>query len=199
MNTQSLYRWGGMVAILTAAFFVLGGVLAAVVSDGGLSTPVVPALYYFGTTAAVLAFLALYAAQCQQTGILGLVGFLLATMGAVLYSGPQFALVAGTSGAAGWHDVWGFGMGNILLVGPPAFFIGMSLIGAATRRAAVLPRHAGLVLAVGAFVWLVAYFLSIVPGLLTVASVLTGVGMAWMGWALWSGRSGTVTVQPQVV
>ena len=197
MQAQRLFRWGGLVAMLAAALFALGGVLAAVVPGGGLSGPVVPLLYYLGTVTVVLALVGLYAVQWQQTGAMGLVGFVLAIVGAVLYSGPQFALVAGTSGAAGWHDVWGFGMGNVLLAGPPAFFVGLILLGAATRRGGVLPRAAGGVLAAGAVVWLVAFFLSVVPGLLTVATVTTGAGMAWMGWALWSGRADEVAVLPQ--
>lgn len=191
MSTQDLFRWSGVALILTAVLFVIGGILVVVLPSGGVAGPAAPLVYYLGTIMAVLALIALYAAQRKQTGILGFAGFLLAVIGATLYSGPQLALLAGTSGAAGWHDVWGFAMGNVLLIGPAAFFIGMILLGIASMRGGVLPRWSGGLLAIGAFVWLIAYFLSAVPGLLTVASIITGAGMAWMGWALWSGRTET--------
>lgn len=197
MSTQNLFRWGGLALILTAVLFVIGGILAALDPEGGLSSPVVPLLYYLGTILAVPASIALYAAQRQQSGVLGFAGFLLAMFGAVLYSGPQIALVAGTSGAAGWHDVWGFAMGNVLLIGPAAFFIGLILLGLATGRGGVLPRWSGLLLAIGAFIWLVAYFLSFVPGLLTVASIITGAGLAWTGWAIRSVQKTETAAQPQ--
>jgi hypothetical protein len=64
-------------------------------------------------------------------------------------------------------------------------------------RSQVLPRWSGLLLAIGAFIWLGTYFLSVVPGLLTVASVVTGVGLAWAGWSLWLGRVKDLATSPQ--
>jgi hypothetical protein len=177
--------------------FGAAGILAAFDPQGGLSHPIVSWLYYLGTVSAVPAIIAVYAFQWQQAGRLGFIGCLLAMIGAVLYSGPQMALVAGTSGAAGWHDVWAFAMGHVLLIGPGAFFIGLILLGAAVMRGAVLPSRAGLTLAVGSFIWLVAYVLSGVPGLLTIASLITGAGLAWIGWAMWSGRRRETALRQQ--
>ncbi|HSJ56772.1 MAG TPA: hypothetical protein VLC95_06310, partial [Anaerolineae bacterium] len=188
MSVATLLRLGGLVLILTAVLFAAGGVLAAVVPEGGLATPTVPLLYYLGTISAVLGVIALYTVLREQSGRLGFTGMVLATVGAVLYSGPLLSLLAGTSGATAWHEVWAFAMGNVLLAGPTAFFVGLILLGIATWRGRQLSRGSGLVLAVGAFVWLVAYFLSVVPGLLTVASLVTAAGLAWMGAALWLGR-----------
>jgi len=180
MSTSTVLRWGGVLLILTAALFAAGGILA-VLQPEGLA---VALLYYLGTIVAVLGVITLYGAQREEMGRLGFAGALLGAVGAVLYSGPQLALLAGASGAAGWHDVWGFAMSNVLLAGPTAFFIGLILLGVATWRGGVLPRGSGLLLAVGAFVWLVAYFLSVVPGLLTTASLVTAGGLAWAGAAL---------------
>lgn len=186
---MNLYVWGGLALILAAALIAGGGVLAAIAPGGGLNGPLVPLLYYLGTVATVPAFAALYVAHAQGAGRLGVAGFLLATIGAVLYSGPQLALVAGTAGAAGWHDIWAFAMGNVLLIGPPAFFSGMILLGIASGRGGSVPSWPGRLLAIGAAIWLVAYVLSTVPGLLTVASVVTGAGMVWMGSELITGRA----------
>ena len=192
MGTQDLSRWGGLVLILTAVLFAGGGIFAAVLPGGGLESPAAPLMFYAGTVTAVVAFTALYAAPWKRSGTSGVAGLLLAVVGATLYSGPQLALVAKTFGAAGWHDVWGFAMGNVLLIGPPLFFIGMILLGAATARSGMFPPWSGRLLAIGAFIWLIAYVLSIVPGLLTLASLITGAGMAWLGWTLWSRRTGEV-------
>jgi hypothetical protein len=186
MSIHSLSRWGSVALIVTAVLFAVGGILVAVLPGGGLASPTAPLIYYLGTLTAVPAVIALYAAQRQQSGKVGFAGFLLGLVGAVMYSGPEFALLAGTAGAAGWHDVWGFAMGNILLIGPPAFFIGLGLLGIAATRGPVFPRWAGILLATGSFLWLIAFLLSMVPGLLTVANLIGSAGMAWIGWTLWS-------------
>lgn len=186
MAVQNAIRWGGLVAVVTALLFAVGGVLAAVSPMGGLDSPLVPLLYYVGTVLAVPSLLAAFSARSGEYGRLGLVGLVLAVLGAVLYSGPQLALVAGTAGAAGWHEVWGFAMRNVLLLGPPAFFVGMVLMGWAAQQVAIWPRWASRLLAIGAAIWLVAYFLSTVPGLLTAASLVTGAGLGWIGLGLWS-------------
>lgn len=186
METREVIRWGGVVSLITAIAFAAGGILAAVSPSGGLDSPLVPGLYYLGTILAVPSLLALFAARPGGYGTLGLIGFILAILGAVLYSGPQLALFAGMSGAAGWHDVWGFAMGNVLLIGPTAFFVGMILMGWSAGGVERFSGWPGRLLAIGALLWLVAYFLSIVPGLLTVASLVTAVGLGWMGLLLWS-------------
>jgi hypothetical protein len=186
MSTESLSRWGSVALIVTAVLFAAGGILVAVSPGGGLASPTAPLIYYLGTIAAIPAIVTLYAAQRPQSGKLGFAGFLLGVVGAAMYSGPELALLAGTAGAAGWHDVWGFAMGNVLLIGPPSFFIGLGLLGIATARGRVFPRWAGILLATGSFLWLIAFVLSMVPGLLTVANLVGSAGMAWIGWIIWS-------------
>lgn len=185
MEVRAAIRWGGIVCLITAILIAAGGILAAFSPSGGLDGPLVPFLYYLGTVFAVPSLVALFAARSRQYGSLGLVGFVLSILGAVLYSGPQLALLAGTSGAVGWHDVWGFAMGNVLLIGPIAFFVGMILMGWAAGRMDLWSGWPSRLLAIGALIWLVAYFLSVVPGLLTLASVITAAGLGWMGLLLW--------------
>ena len=198
MSKQTLSRSGALLLFLTALLFALGAILLVAQPNGGFGTLGSALLYYVGFIAAVPAMTALYAAQWQVAGRVGLAGYLLSVMGAVMYSAPEFALVAGLRGAAGWHDVWAVAMSSIpiLLIGPPAFFLGMILLGATTMRAPVLPRYAGLLLAIGAFLWLVAFFLSVVPLLLVAGNILSGVGLVWLGRALWSGSTEAVVAQP---
>lgn len=194
VSTHSLFRWGGGLLVLTAILFGVGGALVALQADGGLGNIAAPILYYLGLVLSTPAFTALYGVQARQTGRMGLVGYALAVIGAILYSAPAFVLVAGAAGVAEWHSIWGFAMGNVLLIGPGLFFLGSILLGVATRRAGVLPGWAGLLLAIGSATWLIAYYPSL-PLVLVVANLVAGAGMAWAGWVMWSGRQGTVDLE----
>ena len=67
------------------------------------------------------------------------------------------------------------------------FSIGYILVGVAAARAGVLPRGAGILLALGAP--LVAFSPPIgVQAVIIVGHTLFGVGLAWLGYALWAER-----------
>lgn len=166
-----------------------------VIPDGELSNPVAPTLYYAGLILAVPAYITLYSAQSQSVGKLGFAGFVMTVFGSIIYSGPIFVLLAGTSGVATWHDVWGFAMGNVLPLGATIFLLGSILFGIATRRANAIPRHAGLLLSIGATIWLVAFYIP-VPFSLSIANVLTAAALIWMGASLYP-RNQITAVQVQ--
>ena len=102
-------------------------------------------------------------------------------------------LMAGTSGVATWHDLWGFAMGNVLPLGASIFLIGSTLFGVATIRAKVFPRSADLFLAIGSSLWLFAFYFPI-PFLLSIANLLSGIGFIWLGINLFPRRH-VVTLQ----
>lgn len=197
MSTAALFRWGGVALVGTAATFLVGGILVIVIPGGGLTHPAAAIAYYVGTALAVPALTALYAAARQQIGRLGFAGYTLGTLGAVIYSGPQLALVAGLLGGAGWHDVWGVAMGRfpMLLIGPPAFFLGMVLLGTAAFRGGVAWRIPAMLLAAGALLWFIVYFLAF-PGGLTAASLLTAAALGWSGLSIFA-RTAVEGRQPQ--
>lgn len=199
MNKQTLTRIGALLLFLTALLFALGAILLVAQPNEGFGTLASALLYYLGFIAAVPAMTALYLVQWQAAGRVGFAGTLLAVIGAVMYSAPEFALVAGLQGAAGWHDVWMVAMSRIpiLLIGPPAFLLGMILLGTSTARARILPRYGGMLMAIGAFFWLVAFFLSVVPLLLVAGNIISGVGMVWLALALWSEETVTAAIQPR--
>lgn len=199
MSERTINRWGGVALSASAVLLALGGVLAAIVPGGGLEGPLVPLLYYLGTVISAPAVTALYATHRAVGGRLAFAGYVLAVLGAILYTGPQLALLAGTSGVATWHDIWGFSMVRfpVLTFGAPAFMIGLILLGVTIARARILPAWSGWLLAVGAVLWLIAFVVSMMPGLLTVASLLTGIGLFSSGLAVWSGpRSVRAGLEP---
>ena len=73
-----------------------------------------------------------------------------------------------------------------LIAASVIFSIGYVLLGVAISRAGVLPRGAGILLAVGGPV--VAFSLPIgVLAVLIVGHALFGLGLTWSGHALWTG------------
>ena len=73
-----------------------------------------------------------------------------------------------------------------LIIASLVFSIGYTLLGSAIVRAGVLPRGAGILLAVGGPI--VAFSPPIgVQAVLVVGHVLFGCGLVWLGNALWTG------------
>lgn len=196
MSPNSLYRWQGAAILLNAILLITAGILVAVIPDGGLASPVAPLLYYLALVSAAFASLCLYTLQIAPAGRLGFTGFVLSMTGAVLYSAPVYALVAGTSGVETWHDLWFFAMRGSLPLGATLYFMGSVMLGIATLRAGIFPRWSGWALVAGFAIWLVAFYLSVVPGLLTVGSVLAGAGMAGVSLQVLAQRTAVARVQP---
>ena len=182
MSTQSLYRWGAATTIGAALLLVAAAIALVVVPDGGLANPVAPTLFYTSLILTAPAYFTIYTAQAPAAGKLGFAGFVMSLIGSIMYSGPVFVLMAGTSGVATWHDTWGYAMGNVLPLGASLFLIGSTMFGIATRRAGVFSRQAGLLLAVGSFLWLVAFYVA--PFLLPIANLLNAAALFWLGIGL---------------
>jgi hypothetical protein len=180
MSVQSLYRWGAMVIIVTAILFIASAIALIIVPEGGLANPIAPALYYLSLILIVPSYLAIYSIQSQAVGKLGFAGFVMAVIGSIMYSGPIFVLLAGASGISSWHELWSYSMGNVLPFGASVFLIGSILFGVATRHSNVLPRNAGSLLAIGSFLWLIAFYLPL-PFLLSISNLLIAAALLWMG------------------
>ena len=87
----------------------------------------------------VFALVALYAAQAEQSGLVGGLGMVLSVMGTTLASGVILVEIAGASGVE-VEAVTGAGpSGALSLLGGLAFLIGLILFGVATMRAKVFP------------------------------------------------------------
>ena len=73
----------------------------------------------------------------------------------------------------------------VIPVGGAMFLIGLALLGVATARGGRFPRLAGILLAVGAAAWLLAFFLSMAgaffAALLPIGSALVAAAFAWGG------------------
>jgi len=145
-----------------------------------------------------LALVSLYFRQVEESGRLGFVGFVMAYIGAVLFSSVQFdeALLWRilAKEAPAFLDLTGPmftspGFSTIYLLMGVLYILGFVLFGIATIRGGVFPRAAAVLLIIGVPLFAGGFFL---PQLLrTVGAVLAGVGLVWMGLSM-RGRGGSV-------
>jgi hypothetical protein len=179
VSPMALIRRSGLLAIAGGAYLV---VLPFVHPESPQSAAWVPVhLVYFAALAVIqLALVGIFAYQIQRAGRLGLAGFLTA------FFGTAMALLEGREHLFS-HD---FGQGTPaglwqLLATAFVFSIGYVLLGVAVARAGMLPRGAGVLLAVGAP--LVAFAPPIgVQAVIIIGHTLFGVGLAWSGYALFA-------------
>jgi hypothetical protein len=219
MSSSTLYRLSGLA-------LVLGGVIAAVFNvvntvafpsnSNGFDPKVVTAapwqivslLTFIGGVLILLGFPGAYLRQAKQSGVLGLIGFILLfiagiLLGLVIYIVdlliiPYLATVAPKLLGAN--------------SGPPALFVffiaaavivtlGALLFAIATLRAHVLPRMAAILLLVAMVINLIT--IAPLPSLLnnilsTAAPVLFNLALAWFGLALLTERAHAPAQVPAV-
>ena len=203
ITTSQLIRLAGLSALLAGTCYVLVGIFhppnipSSVTSTRWEIVHVLAcAMCFFG----VLGLAGLYARQATKSGWLGLIGFVVFSLWLVLIMGFSFveafilpkiathdpAFVAGwmrmLTGSAGGMNLGS--LATLWTLTAPIYILGGVLFGIATFRAGILPRGAGVLLAVGTA-------LAPVAALLPNASqpkiaVPVGVALAWLGYALWS-------------
>jgi hypothetical protein len=130
----------------------------------------------------------------EKTRWLGLVGFVLAFIGTVFVSSIFFMvstvipLIAAETPAL-FDQAATPSTGTVLVV-VLGFSLGYILFGVATMRAGVLPRWSGLLLIIGVSFFMISeaplFDRTLSHVIVTVGDVVFGLGLAWMGYALWS-------------
>lgn len=143
-----------------------------------------------------LTLVALYAAQAESSGRVGLVSFVLAFLGSLLYLGVQFdetfvwpilAKEAPSLLAIPGPMLSDPGFMGIYLAMGLAFILGWIVFGIMTYRARVLSRPGGALLAVGMAVFGAGNMVPIVVR--GIGSVTASVALALLARSLWDGRS----------
>jgi hypothetical protein len=179
----ALLRQTGLLAMAAGASTFLVPILHPDEPGGAAWVPV--HLLSFATLIVVLLVLVgVFVRQLPRTGGLGLAGFLAA------FVGTSMMLMEGREHLFS-HD---FGQGTPvglwqLIATSLVFSVGYVLLGVAIYRAGVLPRGAGVLLAVGGPI--VAFSPPIgIMAVLVVGHTLFGAGLAWLGYVLWSDPKG---------
>lgn len=179
-SPMALVRRSGLLAIAAGASTVLAPLVHP---ESPQSAAWVPThLLHFATLVVILLVLVgILARQFRRAGRLGVAGFLVAFVGTAmaLLEGREH-LFSPDFGAGTPLGLWQ------LITTSLVFSVGYILLGSAIARARVLPRGAGILLKIGGPV--VAFSPPIgVLAVLVVGHTLFGLGLAWLGYALWNG------------
>jgi len=206
-TASNLIRWAGLSAV--AAGVIFAGIQPIHPPDFLPSvTTAAWAMIMPVKLAMSLLFLAgiagLYARQVEESGWLGLAGFLALSVSWTLQTAFIFAEafilpVLATTAPQFVESVLGIFNGfpgemnlgalpTVYTVVGLLYMLGGVLFGIATLRARVLPRWAGALLAVAAAMTPAAALLP--HAIQRFAAVPVGLALAWLGYALWSERRG---------
>lgn len=204
-RASNLLRWAGLSAMVAGIIFAIVGLIHPPQTVASVTTStwtivhvLTIAMSFFG----LLGIAGLYARQAHVAGWPGLAGFVLLSLWLLLVTGftffeafilpllatdsPKFAesFLGIFTGAVGEANVGALATLWTLL--GVVYILGGVLFGVATFRAGILSRWAAGLLALGA---LGSPAFALLPlALAPLAAVPVGVGLAWLGYALWSER-----------
>jgi hypothetical protein len=211
ITTPNLIRWAGLSAM--AAGIIFAGIQPFHPPD--VLASVNTSVFIFLTSLKTIMCLfglfgiaGLYARQVEETGWLGLAGYILLT---IFYAvqmcfafaeplilpllttvAPTFveSVMAMSSGTAGSMNLGAFA--TIYALNPVLYLLGLLLFGIAIFRAGILPRWAAGLLALSGP--LAAIMVALLPHQLErFAAMPMGFALIWLGYALWSERRAPVS------
>ncbi len=190
MPLRDQLRWGGLWIIVASALFSSMNIAAY----AGHHTTAIQAVYGIGFTALILACTLIHVAQAQRAGLFGLAAYVTTVLSLVYANLITFLTLAELAGYPAAHAAltasWtSLPVGRVAVYG---IFAGLPLLGMAAARAGVFPTWAGRLVALGvALQWPAQFATETVGPLFLIfaigGSLLLGAGLAWIGWALWSG------------
>lgn len=211
-TAANLIRWAGLSAMVAGICYVLVGmfhplnVLSSVTTTRWAIVHVLAsAMCFFG----LLGMAGLYARQAEKSGWLGLAGFILLSLWLALILGFTFVETfilprLATEAPRFVEDFLGMFTGaasemnlgvlpTLWTLSGLLYILGGLLFGIATFRTRILPRWAGILLAVGTTFGPVAALFP--PEYQAKVAVPVGIALVWLGYALWSERRAP-TVEP---
>jgi hypothetical protein len=203
ITTSNLIRWAGLSAVTGGLIFAARihppDTLASVTTNEWV---IVHAVGVAMCLLVMFGIAGIYARQAKEVGWLGLAGFLMLQVMWTLTAAFQFAealilpllateapgfvegFVGISSGATGDANLGA--LPTVFSIASVLYLLGGVLLGVATFRAGILPRWAGIALAVGTVAPLA--FALLPHEFIRVAAVPFGLALAWLGYALWSER-----------
>ena len=205
ITNANLIRLAGLSALIGGLCYVIVGVFhpandpASVTTTSWATVHVIAcAMSFFG----LLGLVGIYTRQAVKAGWLGLIGFILLSLWFVVVMGFTFVeafilpqLAATTPALAdAWMKIFNGGTSTLSLGVLPTlwtltglvYILGGLLFGIATFRARILPRGAGVLLALGTVLAPVGAVLSLSTQ--PKIAIPTGLALAWMGHALMTER-----------
>lgn len=205
ITTSNLVRWAGLSAVAAGSLFIIIQAIHPLDVLSSVVTPqwaIVHIISTFMCLFGMLGITGVYVKQAEKAGWLGLIGFLLlftfyAITLAFQFVEAFFSPLLATQAPSFLEGFMGMVSGKAsavelgaiptvyALTGMLGYMTGGVLFGIATFRADVLPRWAGVLLAVGVVLPLVASGLIPHP-LDRIFAVPVGLAVAWLGYATWA-------------
>lgn len=202
MTSATPLRWCGLLTMLVAVLVLVLGILPSLLlptSEPVLHWvqdahwPVLSVLTFVVMALLALVLIALYAVQIRETGVLGLLGFVLMFLGLLLFVSFQFDMAfvwPVLSAEAADLVSYGGPMFNhpmfsaVHSVMGPLYTLGALVFGIATARGRVFPRRTAVLFTIGMVLSAGLLF----PPLLIrmVGAPLAAIGLGHMGWRLWA-------------
>ncbi|MEO9230699.1 MAG: hypothetical protein ABI216_17390 [Devosia sp.] len=203
ITAQGVIRASGPAAIVAGLSYALVGVFHPPNILSSVATPSWLAVHVLAMGTSIFGLLGLtgiYSRQAEKSGWVGLAGYLLLNLWLAIVLGftfvevfilPALATMAPTFVEA-WLGIFngtsnGINLGTLPTVWTitgPLYILGGLLFGIATFRARILPRWAGVLLAVGTAMGPLAALLPL--DLQPKVAVPVGIALLWLGYALWS-------------
>ena len=200
MSSSGLVRWSGLVAMVAGVLLLIAELLELlpIFDDIPFSELALTSiftlqltLYLAGLILIAVGLVGLYAHQSETVGLLGLVGFLVAFAGTVLFTGFFWANIfvapALAVGAPEFLDQGGRFPGfRLSLI---IYAVGWLLFGLASLKARVYPRAPVVALIIGAALDLFGAPLS---------GLVIDAAFVWLGFSLFSGGAASARQTPRV-
>ncbi len=205
-TASNLIRWAGLSAVAAGLVFIVVQIIHPIDVLSSVTTSRWAIVHYMGVSMCIFGLFGLtglYARQAEEAGWLGLVGYLLFSLFYVVAGTFQFIeafispvlateaprFVEGMLGLVTKHpsEISLGALPTVNGVNGLLYMLGSLLFGVATFRARVLPRWAGILLAIsGPLAALMTEFLW--HPLDRLAAVPMGLALAWLGLAVWANR-----------
>lgn len=226
ITVSNLIRWAGVSAMVAGLCFIVIGmfhplnILSSVTTARwGIVHILATAMGFFG----LFGLTGIYARQAEESGWLGLAGYVLLSLWLVNLAHFTFIeafvlpplVTEAPVVVESFLGIFTKSAGEINLGALPTLYdlngfigymIGGLLFGIATFRARILPRWAGILLAIGGMLVPLAALLP--PVHEAKVTIPGGLALVWLGYSLWAerrqrsveptpGRAGSVSTQPE--
>lgn len=205
ITAQHLIRWSGPAVMIAGLTYAIVGILHPPNVLPSVTTAQWMTVHVLAMATSVFGLVGLaglYGRQAERSGWLGLAGYLLLSLWLALILGftfvevfilPPLATVA-PAFVEGWLGMFNgtqseIGLGalpTVWTITGPLYILGGVAFGIATFRAGILPRWAGVLLAVGTAIGPLAALLPLESQ--PKIAVPVGLALLWLGYSLWSER-----------
>ena len=179
MATSTLFRFGGLAAILSGVFTAIGWLVPGNV--------LVETFNIVALGLLPLALTGIYLRQRVESGTFGLVGYIIAVFGGALVMGAAYSdtYVLSLLSEAQQDNILMGSNAAVFMASGVTILVGTVLFGIVTIIAGVFPRVAAVLIIIGTIPLSLVPLFEDVPIVLTIGAIVLGMGLGWLGYSLW--------------